>query len=164
MLFRFESRVPAPAKVIFSFHENPACLALLHGGWSHLKVLEHPTHIRVGAETWVEQMVYKCIPVVLGFRHHVYDPPHCFGEVLIHGPFSRFDHIHEFAETAGETIIIDRLDIEWPWQFGGDLVMQGLIAPQVKTMFRKRSDAIVRLWGDGTIQKEVSKKEAAKTY
>ena len=164
MLFRFESRVPAPAKIIFSFHENPACLALLHGGWSHLKVLKHPPQICVGAETWIEQMVCKCVPVILGFQHHVYDPPHCFGEVLIHGPFSRFVHIHEFTEVAGETIIIDRLHLEWPWQFGGDLVMRWLIAPQVKAMFRKRSDALLRLWEEGTIQIKASEHEASKPH
>lgn len=151
MHFRFESRVPTPLKVAFAFHKNPGALALLHAGWDHLRVLRHPQEIRIGAETWVEQLVAGFIPVVLGFRHHVYDPPFLFGEEMIHGPFSRFVHLHQFAEENGETVISDILEVQWPWQYGGNPVLRGIIAPQLRLMFQRRAEALLRLCQEGRL-------------
>jgi ligand-binding SRPBCC domain-containing protein len=157
MLFCFESRVPAPLNVIFAFHQSPAGIALLHAGWCRLQLLKHPTQIHVGAETWTEQMVAGFIPVVVGFRHHVYEPPNRFGEELIHGPFSRFVHIHEFIEANGETVVSDLLEVKWPWQYGGDLMLRRVIAPRITTMFQRRSESLLRLWREGIISEWVAK-------
>jgi ligand-binding SRPBCC domain-containing protein len=123
-----------------------------------LQVLKHPSEIHVNAETWIEQLVAGSIPVVLGFRHYIYEPPTRFGEELIHGPFSRFIYIHEFTERNGETIISDTLDVEWPWQYGGSFVMRQIIAPQIRLMFAKRSTSMVRLWKNGVVERWVAEK------
>jgi len=153
MKFCFERAIQLPRETVFAFHLKPACLALLHSGWSQLRVLKHESEVRVGGETWVEHTVAGCLPVALGYRHTRCDPPLRFAEVLIHGPFSRFTHVHEFEEHKGQTLVRDLLDVEWPWQFGGSLVLTRLVAPSIVRVFRNRGEALERLTRNGTIQR-----------
>lgn len=153
MQFTFEHKVPLPREVVFSFHRNPAHLVLLHSPWSKFEILAHEPEVRVGGETWVEQTVAGIIPIVLGFRHHLYEPAVRFGEHLIHGPFSRFVHIHEFVNEQGQTLVRDLLEVDWPWEYGGRVVMHRVITRKLKQMFRNRAEALSRLAQDGTIER-----------
>src|SRR5689334_18630179 len=96
MYLCFEHIVPVSRDSVFRFFQNPARLELLHAGWSKVRLLHHENQVRIGAETWVEVTVAGFIPMVLGFRHTLFEPPVRFGEEAIHSPFSRFTHIHEF--------------------------------------------------------------------
>ena len=44
------------------------------------------------------------------------------GEELIHGPFEFFEHIHEFHETRGGTVIRDVLNLKLSRAYGGNLM------------------------------------------
>jgi hypothetical protein len=90
MNFCFENRVPLDRETVFAFHQNPARLELLHAGWSATRVLAHAGNVHVGAETWIKVTLAGFLPLVLGFRHTVCEPPFRFGEEQMHGPFSRF--------------------------------------------------------------------------
>jgi ligand-binding SRPBCC domain-containing protein len=143
--FRFEQRVEASPQELFAFHEEPRRLELLHAGWSRVRVLEESGSIRPGLETWVEIMIAPLCPLVLGFEHFAYDPPHRFGERLIHGPFARFEHIHEFVEIEDGTLIRDSLQIELPMHYGGEMGMR-FLAPRVNWLFHHRADAYLQLF------------------
>ena len=145
----FEHSVPLPRATVFAFHENPGCIAALHAGWSRLRLLAHDPQLRVGAEIWIE--AGDLIPLVLGFRCTVFEPPQRFGEELIHGPFARFGHIHDFREAAGSTVIRDLLEVEMPWQYGGKMATRTVVAPLLTRMFRQRAEAMRRLVANGTI-------------
>lgn len=93
----FEHRVPLARAAVFAFFENPERLELLHTGRPKLRLLHCETQVRLGAEVWIEATVAGFVPMVLGFRHVVFEPPYRFGEQAVHGPFSRFIHIHEFV-------------------------------------------------------------------
>ena len=153
MKFSFEQTIPLPRRTVFGFFQNPASLAVLHEGWSPLRLLKHETQISVGCETWVEQRIAGFVPVVLGFRHTLFEPPLRFAEQLIHGPFSKFHHLHEFLEDGAKTQVRDLLDVEWPWQFGGRLVLNQLLGPSIAKMFRSRAQAMERLSRDGTVER-----------
>lgn len=75
MRFCFEHLVPASRDSVFRFFQNPARLDLLHAGWSKVRLLHHENQVRVGAETWVEVTVAGLIPIVLGFRHTLFEFP-----------------------------------------------------------------------------------------
>lgn len=107
MHFCFEHVVPASRDSVFRFFQNPAGLDLLHAGWSRVRLLHHENQVRVDAETWVEVTVAGLIPMVLGFRHMLFEPPFRFGEEAIHGPFTRFAHVHEFIARDGTTVVRD---------------------------------------------------------
>jgi ligand-binding SRPBCC domain-containing protein len=157
MKFCFENRVPSPREAVFAFHQNPARLELLHAGWSETRVLAHAGNIHLGAETWIETTISNFLPLVLGFRHTLFEPPFRFGEEEIHGPFSRFAHEHQFESLGSSTIVRDLLTISLPWYYGGEFVMKWLVAPGIRRMFQNRAHALSRLIADGTLNRCLSK-------
>lgn len=114
-------------------------------------MLHHEDQVRVGRETWVEVTVAGFIPMVLGFRHTLFQPPIRFGEELIHGPFSRFTHIHEFLPWDGNSMVRDLLEVCLPWHYGGEAGMRRAIAPAIRRMFQYRAQTLVRLAKEGTL-------------
>ena len=151
MHFSFEHTVPLLRETVFAFFENPERLKLLHAGWPRIRLLHHETQVRVGTETWVEVTVAGFVPMVLGFRHILFEPPIRFGEAAIHGPFSRFIHIHEFGPRNGKTVVRDLLEVCLPWHYGGEILMKRSVAPAITRMFHNRAEAMTRLACDGTV-------------
>jgi ligand-binding SRPBCC domain-containing protein len=141
MHFCFEHTVALRRESVFAFFENPERIKMLHAG-ERLRVLHCETQVRVGGETWVEVVVARVLPLVLGFRHVLFEPSVQFAEIAIHGPFSRFLHAHEFESRAGGTVVRDRLEISLPWYYGGEMGVKLLVAPEVKRMFRHRAKAL----------------------
>jgi ligand-binding SRPBCC domain-containing protein len=147
----FETIVPVQREIVFRFHECSSCLAVLHHGWSNTRLLKHEARVRVGGEVWAEQMVAGFLPVIVGFRHFLFEPSLRFGEDLFHGPFSRFRHIHEFEDRGSETMVRDVLNVEWPWQYGGQAALHALVVPGIRKMFRTRGEVMLRLAQNGVI-------------
>ena len=157
MQFIFEKIVPVQRKILFQFHSCPERLEVLHDGWSRTRLLKHEKRVRVGGETWVEQTIAGVLPVILGFRHIMFEPPSRFGEELIHGPFSKFHHIHEFEERKSETMVRDLVDVEWPWQYGGAVAMRLCVERGIRKMFEARGEAMMRLAQEGVVELMVAR-------
>lgn len=151
MRFLFEHLVPLDRGSVFEFFQNPARLALLHAGWSRLRLLHHQAHVHVGAQTWVEVPFAGFIPLVLGFRHALFEPPVRFSEEAIHGPFSCFSHTHEFIDHGSNTLVRDILELRLPWYYGGNTAIRYAVAPVVRKMFHHRAQALLRLITNGTV-------------
>lgn len=151
MQLRFEQTIPLPRPVLFAFHEDAAHLVLLHRGWARFRLLHHEGGLQVGSRIWFETTLAGIVPVVLGFEHTVYEPPARFAECLIHGPFRRFTHSHEFQETAAGTVLCDVLDVELAWYYGGELMMSVVVAPLLRRAFRLRGKALLSLVQTGQI-------------
>jgi len=151
MEFRFEQLVSVPRETLFRFYENPAHLKLLHAGRTDFRLLQHDSSIRPGATIWVEQTIAGCIPMVMGFRHIVYEPPCLFGEEMIHGPFSLFKHIHEFEEVGEKTIVRDILNVTLKWPYGGEIGTRLFAAASIRFLFAFRSRALQRLADSGEL-------------
>ena len=142
MGLRFEHVIDAPLERVFAFHANPANLAVLHGSTGTFRLLHHDGVLHAGGTVWFEQKVTAFLPVVLGFRHVVYEPPRRFADELVHGPFVRFVHVHEFEARADGTLVRDRLDVVVPWQYGGRLALRLVVAPRIRAAFAARHGAL----------------------
>ena len=117
-------------------------LDALMAGWPGYRLLRHDGHVRPGAITRVRQRVALVLPFEIGLRHHLYEPPHRFAESRVHGPFARFDHLHEFEETPGGTLVRDRLALLLsPW-WGGAPATRLFVAPMVRRMWAHRHDRL----------------------
>jgi ligand-binding SRPBCC domain-containing protein len=147
----FETHVPVSRDKVFRFFQNPARLEVLHAGWPRVRVLHHENQVRIGAQTWVEVTLGGCIPIVLGFRHTLFESPVRFGEVAIHGPFSKFTHVHEFTERDGMTVVRDLLEVCWPWCYGGKAVLRYSVVPAIRRMFQHRAEVLIRLANNGSL-------------
>src|SRR3954470_1117324 len=153
MKFIFRQTINTPREVVFAFFRNPRCLRLLHVKEEHIRVLRHGADVRIGCETWVEVTMFGMLPVVLGFRHDVFDPPRRFGEVLFHGPFTKFTHVHEFLENGAQTEVVDYLDVELPWFYGGAASVRWLVWPGMKRSFEVRHEELSELIASGELQR-----------
>jgi ligand-binding SRPBCC domain-containing protein len=151
MQLRFEQYIEQPAPVLFAFHADPRNLGVLLDSWPGFRLLHLSGHIRPGAQTWVEQMIAGFIPLVMAFRHTIYEPPHRFAEELFHGPFRRFAHIHEFEPSGSGTIVRDLLDIQLPWYYGGETGVRLGVAPAFRRFFAFRHQALQRLVARGAL-------------
>jgi ligand-binding SRPBCC domain-containing protein len=148
MQFQFESQVEAPLAATFAFFADPGNLAVPHRDDRSFRLLAHRGNVEPGSETWVEWRVGP-LPVVLGFRHVLCEPPRRFGESLCHGPFARFEHVHEFEPRADGSLVRDRHDIRLPWHLGGELAMRRLLARGIRATFARRSRKLAVLLGKG---------------
>lgn len=153
MRLLFEHAVPVPPETVFGFFDKPANLAVLHRGRRSFRLLWHEDRVRLGGEIWVEETVVGFVPVVLGLRHTVYEPPIRFGESLIHGPFARFDHLHEFVDQNNGTLIRDQLEIELPLVFGGEFAARAILEFQVRRLFQFRQRSLERLAQSGVVSR-----------
>ncbi len=151
MQLRFEQTIDVPRKAVFAFHENPEHLRLLHQSRADFRLLHSDGSVRPGNTVWFETLIAGILPIVLGFEFTWYEPPFRFGERLIHGPFQRFTHLHEFEEVAGGCCVRDILDVALPLQYGGELTMRRLIAPAFERAFSLRAHALTQLAQDGHI-------------
>lgn len=151
MEFCFEQTIAIPQNAAFAFHEDPEHLMLLHRDWAQLRIIKHAGSVHCGNRTWFEMTVAKILPVVFGFEHFLYEPPQRFGERLIHGPFQKLVHIHEFEACGPITIVRDLLDIELPRHYGGASIMKTTVAPMIRQAFANRAVALQRLVAEGAI-------------
>jgi ligand-binding SRPBCC domain-containing protein len=152
MRFHFEHVVRFPREILFRFFENPERLEVLHAGGSRVRVLAHETQLRVGAETWIEFTLAGCLPVVLGFRHTLFEAPFRFAEQAIHGPFSKFIHLHEFEPRADGTLVRDSLEVRLPWYYGGESGVRHLLARYISNAFQHRAETLDQLVREGTMK------------
>ena len=153
MKFVFRQIIDAPRDVVFAFFRNPRCLPLLHVKEEHIRVLRHGADVQIGSETWAEVTMFGILPVVLGYRHDIFEPPQRFGEALFHGPFTKFTHVHEFREKDTQTEVVDHLDIELPWFYCGEMGVRWLVRPGMKHSFAVRHLELSDLAASGELQR-----------
>jgi len=150
MEFRFEQLVPAGPERVFAFFADPGNLAVLHRDDRAFRLLRHSGAVSPGSTTWFECRVARVLPVVLGFEHGAWDPPRWFTDELLHGPFARFTHRHEFEPHADGTLVRDLLDLRLPSLYGGERALRVVVAPGLRRRFRLRHDALARLFPSRT--------------
>jgi ligand-binding SRPBCC domain-containing protein len=140
--------LPRSCAAVFAFFQNPAHLQLLMGTRPKFRLLAHARRVGLGTTLWCETTLAGCVPVVLGFRHTVYKPPWGFGEVLIHGPFDYFWHLHEFHPVNGGTLVTDLVKVKLAWMYGGAAMTRALVAPLLDRVFALRHQRLQRLMKD----------------
>ena len=140
----FESLVPTPRERVFAFFESPGNLATLMRGWPGFRMVSAAERIREGLRVSV-RVRFGPVWVPLVFEHGHHRPPDSMQESLIAGPFSRFDHFHEFIESDGATVVRDVLDMRLPAWLGGELGMRLFVAPFVRRVFAFRRERLREL-------------------
>ena len=147
MLLRFHLIVAADIAKVFGFHEDPAHLALLMKGRHGFRLLRHDGSIAPGSMTWFQETIATLVPVTMGFRHTTLQAPHSFAEEMVRGPFQRFAHVHEFADSNEGTEVTDIVELSLPWHYGGEPATTRFVAPVIRAVFAHRHAALLRIFG-----------------
>jgi ligand-binding SRPBCC domain-containing protein len=89
----FESHIAASPERVFAFHERADAFALLTPWWSGARV------VRPAASVWPGEralLILGRAPLSIEWEavHEIYEPPTCFVESQVRGPFRRWRHRH----------------------------------------------------------------------
>jgi ligand-binding SRPBCC domain-containing protein len=145
--WRLECEMTAPVAIerAFALFEDPYNLAKVTPAWLKFRI-EKRDPIIMGRGTQIDYTIrWLELPVRWRTRITDYDPPRLFVDQQIRGPYQLWRHPHEFRETAGGTVISDRVDYRLPFGFAGDLAHALVVRRQLIGIFRFRQRAIAEL-------------------
>ena len=138
--------VPRTLEEVFPFYADPGNLSRLTPGWLGFTVLTPEVEMRAGA-----RIDYRVRPLGVPQRWtsliSVWDPPHRFVDEQVHGPYSRWHHLHEFRAVEGGTEIRDTVTYALPLGPLGRLAHALLVRHQLRAIFEYRERRVNELFG-----------------
>jgi ligand-binding SRPBCC domain-containing protein len=158
-ILRARQLVPAPLDQVFPFFARPENLAVITPDWLNFRILT-PSPIPMSAGAVVDYLI-KLGPIPTRWRTLIstFDPPHCFVDQQLNGPYSFWHHTHRFEEVQDGTLLSDEVRYLMPFGPLGELVHNLVIKRQLKAIFAHRATVIARQFGApaGAIELEFGK-------
>lgn len=112
--FRRSVRTAVSVEELFAWHERPGAFVRLSPPWDQAKVVEHTGGIRDGARV-VLSVPTGPIHTKWVIEHRDYQPNRQFRDILLEGPFAKFEHTHSFfADSATTSSLEDVIEYELP--------------------------------------------------
>jgi len=144
-----ESRINAPAEVVFRFHESPEALRQLIPPWENMGVAESAGSLLPGSRVVLRGRL-GLLPIRWVAVHTEYDPPHLFADRQQSGPFAWWYHRHRFLDDGeGGTILRDEVEYQAPLGLIGNWLGGWLIRRKLERMFAYRHATTRRLIESG---------------
>ena len=144
---RTEQIVPAPLERVFDFFSRPENLEQITPANLYFSILTpHPIKMRVGALIDYRIRI-RGVPQRWRTLISYYDPPHCFIDEQLRGPYAKWVHRHTFARVEGGTRIADEVQYAMPLGAIGRLVHWAFVRRELETIFAFRTACIARLFG-----------------
>ncbi len=112
----FERSTPlaCPAAVAFAWHERPGAFARLGPPWQRLEILEQSGGIREGARLKMRAWLGP-FSSTWDLVHRDYVPGVQFRDVLVHGPFPKWEQLHAISPDGPDRCILrDVLQFRFP--------------------------------------------------
>ena len=147
-IFHFQSRLwlPRPRSEVFEFFSNALNLEGITPPWLQFRVVTAlPIRVYKGAEIEYRLRI-RGIPVGWRSRITVWDPPHCFVDEQVTGPYRMWIHEHRFIDDSGGTSCEDNVQYA---PLGGAFMNKLIVEKDVRKIFAYRSDRLQETFGDG---------------
>jgi uncharacterized protein len=138
-IFKFRSRIPASAAEVYRFHAEPDALERLTPPWEKARVVARTgsieqrgsrTTLRVSVGPFSQDWVAE---------HSECVPGRMFRDVMLSGPFRRWEHTHEFLpDTPDSSWLEDRVEYEFPLGWLGNLIGGAYTRRRLQRMFAWR--------------------------
>jgi ligand-binding SRPBCC domain-containing protein len=137
--FQFRSKMPDSAEVVYRFHAEPDALERLTPPWEKAQVIARTGSIEQrGSRTTLRVSVGPFSQYWVS-EHTACEPGEMFRDVLVSGPFRRWEHTHEFQpESAGTSWLEDRVEYEFPLGWLGKLFGGWYTRRRLQRMFEWR--------------------------
>ena len=112
----FERNVllPVSSHEAFAWHERPGALQRLLPPWEHIRVARASQGIRDGSQV---EFVHHLGPLPLRWiaEHRDYRAGYSFRDIQLHGPFTRWEHLHQFeSQGTSQTRLTDHVEFQLP--------------------------------------------------
>ena len=132
--------MPVSASALFDWHERPGAFERLTPGWQPTRVISRSGGITNGSRVEVE------VPVLGGLvhqrllmEHRDYVAGSQFRDVMLRGPFDRWEHMHIMEPAAdGTSTLVDRIDYTLPMGVLGDAAGGWFVRNQLEQLFEFR--------------------------
>lgn len=144
-LLERQQRIQLPVAEAFAFYGDARNLERITPPWLGFKVTT-PGPIEMGAGTLIEyRLRLHRVPVRWRTRIEAWEPPRRFVDVQVKGPYSLWEHTHEFEEDGpGATVIRDRVRYAIPFGPLGEIAERALVRRDLRRIFDYRRDAVAR--------------------
>jgi ligand-binding SRPBCC domain-containing protein len=138
-LLEDEVVIHRPLSAVFEFFSDPRNLGRITPPWLRFKFRDmRPPGLGVG--TVIDyQLRLHGFPVRWRSVIPVWQPPRCFVDRQVTGPYQEWIHEHLFDPVSGGTRIRDRVRFRPP---GGRLAVRWWIGPELQRIFAFRKDAL----------------------
>ena len=133
------SSLPFPAERVFAWHERPGALERLTPPFAPVRVLARSgTGIQPGARV-VLRIPVGPAGVTWVAEHRDYEPGRLFRDVMVQGPFARWDHTHRFMPDGPDASVLeDRVLYALPGGRLGNAVGAAFVPAMLAGMFGYR--------------------------
>lgn len=143
-LLSSEIWLPRPREEVFAFFSDAFQLETLTPPWLKFEVLTPPPiELRAGATIDYKLRVHG-LPLRWRSEITVWDPPHCFVDEQLRGPYRQWIHEHVFEERDGGTLSRDVVRYGVP---GGPLMHALFVGRDVRKIFEFREKRLRELFG-----------------
>lgn len=138
-------RIERPIEEVFAFYGDARNLERITPPWLGFEVTT-PGPIEMGAGSLIEyRLRLHRVPVRWRTRIETWEPPRRFVDAQIKGPYSLWEHTHEFEQDGpGATVIRDRVRYSIPFGPLGDLANRLLVKRDLRQIFDYRREAVAR--------------------
>jgi ligand-binding SRPBCC domain-containing protein len=135
-------RVALPVERVFAFYAEARNLEAITPPWLGFRVLTPGTiAMREGALIEYRLRLHG-VPLRWRTRIAVWEPPRRFVDVQLRGPYSLWEHTHDFAEVEGGVEIRDRVRYALPFGPLGALAHGLLVRRDLDRIFDFRAAAV----------------------
>ena len=139
-------RVAGSAAEVFEFFADAYNLERITPPRLRFKVRSQPPEMGAGAEIRYSLRLHG-VPVRWVSRIDLWEPPHRFVDVQVHGPYRLWHHTHSLEPDGDHVLMHDAVRYALPFGPLGELVHRALVRRDLERIFDYLHDAIERWFG-----------------
>jgi hypothetical protein len=138
-LFAYRSQMPASADDVYAWHARPDALTQLIPPWENARVIDSTGSIeQPGSRVKIQLRVGPFLPTWTS-EHTACQPGRMFRDVMIAGPFRRWEHTHLFIPHGqNNSWLEDRVEYEFLLGWFGKLIGGAYTKRRLSRMFAWR--------------------------
>lgn len=137
--------LPLPPEELFPFFGDAANLDAITPPWLHFEIAT-PQPIKMEAGTLIDyRLKVRGLPLKWRTRINVWNPPYCFVDEQLRGPYRRWIHEHTFKECDGGTLASDHVKYAVPFDL---LLHRTFVGPDIRRIFRFRTESLRKMFAE----------------
>tara|TARA_B100001778_G_scaffold275962_1_gene239130 strand:+ start:731 stop:2107 length:1377 start_codon:yes stop_codon:yes gene_type:complete len=141
--FEHETFVDENIENTFSWFEHEGSFRRLMPPWEVLKEVRADESIEEGAIR-IFEIPFGPLKMKWVAKHTVYNPPNQFKDIMLKGPFWRWEHVHDFIPKNNGTLVKDSVEYQVPFGAFGYLFAGRSVRKRIKNMFISRELRLIR--------------------